>query len=179
MVARAEAGSGPALRASAISASRGIMNSVIAGYFFSIWSGGGAWVCAAAAEAPASSKTSETASLLPAPPRRAWVAHIRMAVFSLYCSRRRLGETHREARQQSGSQPPEARRMGGAKGFPGKFFLCFLGDVLGVAWTKPANCLPPHWFSPVRARWSCWPRRPTSCPSRCAPAPRAPPCRWR
>src|SRR5882757_1189153 len=112
MVARDEAGSGPALRASAISASRGIMNSVSAGYFFSILSGGGPWVWAPAAEAPASSKTSGTASLLPAPPRRAWVEQIRMAVFSLYCSRRRLGETN----------PPKIRPMGGAKGFPGKLF---------------------------------------------------------
>ena len=38
MVARAEIASGPALRASAISASRGIMNALIGGYFFSMWS---------------------------------------------------------------------------------------------------------------------------------------------
>src|SRR4030081_1354784 len=112
MAARDEAGSGPALRASAISASRGIMNSVSAGYFFSILSGGCAWVWAAAAEAPASSKTSETASLLLAPPRRAWVEQIRMAVFSLYCSRRRLGETHREARWLSGNQTLKGRTNG-------------------------------------------------------------------
>src|SRR5258708_11019355 len=122
MVARAEAGSGPALRARAISASRGIMNSVSAGYFFSIWSGGGAWVCAAAAEAPASSKTSETASLLLAPPSRAWVEHIRMAVFSLPCSRRRLGETHREAPPAVRQPAPRGRTNGRGQRIRAKLF---------------------------------------------------------